>query len=164
MTPMVIVGIDPGLKTTGYGFIDFADGRSALLEAGIIEPNPQDLLPHKLIKVYQTLDQLIGRYKPSVMVLEKLYAHYKHPATAFVLGHVRGVICLLCAERNVTLIEQSVKRIRQTLTGYGNASKQQTQRMVAHVLKIDEHKLTLDSSDALALALGYVNLMRVRLP
>lgn len=164
MTPMVILGIDPGLKTTGYGFIDFEDGRSALLEAGIIEPNPKDFLPHKLTKVYQILDQLIGRHKPSVMVLEKLYAHYKHPATAFVLGHVRGVICLLCAERNVTLIEQSVKRIRQTLTGYGSASKQQTQRMVAHMLKIDEHKLTLDSSDALALALGYVNLMRVRLP
>ena len=92
------------------------------------------------------------------MVLEKLYAHYNHPVTACKLGHVRGVICLLCAQRKIKLVEHSVKRIRIALVGNGNASKLQTQQVVAHMLKIEQSQLTPDASDALALALGYVHI------
>ncbi len=70
----------------------------------------------------------------------------------------RGAICLLCAKKNIELAEHSVKRIRKALTGNGNATKNQTQRVVAHILNIDGNKLTLDASDALALALGYVRM------
>ena len=91
---MRIVGIDPGLKATGYGIIDFQDGRVKLVEAGIITPKSKDILPYKLNNVYQSLDQLFFAHKPDVMVLEKIYSHYKHPVTAFILGHLRGVICL----------------------------------------------------------------------
>jgi crossover junction endodeoxyribonuclease RuvC len=106
------------------------------------------------------LDGIIEQYQPEVLVLEKIYAHAKHPATAGKMGHVRGVICLLCASRQVKLVEHSVKRIRIALLGNGGATKLQTRSIVAQILKVDENKLTLDASDALALALGYISIER----
>lgn len=160
---MIILGVDPGLKATGYGFISYEGQQIRLVEAGTIEPKQKDVIPKRINNVYNNLDKLLGQYQPGVMILEKLYAHYKHPATAFVLGHVRGVICLLCARRNIKLVEYSVKRIRKAITGNGNASKLQTQRVVGHILRINASELTLDASDALALALGYVHIIRYQL-
>ena len=161
---MRILGVDPGLNTTGYGVIEIEASSSKtvkLIEAGIIRPRPSDLLPDRLNKIYQHLQNIIDEFTPGVMVLEKLYAHYRHPATACKMGHVRGVICLLCAQKNVEFSEYSVKRVRKSLVGEGAASKQQAQDWVARILKIDKKKLTLDASDALALALGYASMQRV---
>lgn len=166
---MRILGIDPGLKATGYGFIESFVTSSQkkinilpcqyniqLIETGTIEPKQTDLIQNRLFKIYEILAQLIDQHHPQVLVLEKLYAHSKHPITSSILGHARGVVCLLCAEKNIELVEHSPKRIRKAVTGNGNASKIQAKRMVAHQLNIDENKLNLDASDALALALGYV--------
>lgn len=153
---MRIVGIDPGTRATGYGFVESAGGHTKILEVGTIEPKKSDPLKDRIYKIYNILDQLIQQYKPDVLVLEKLYAHYKHPATSAIIGHVRGVICLLCAKDNLELLEYSVKRIRKAVTGNGSATKLQTRRMVAHIFSLDEEKLTLDASDALALSLGYI--------
>ena len=156
---MRILGIDPGLKVTGYGFVENNSNQPVrLLEAGIIQPKAKENLPARIHKIYSTLNDLSERYRPNVLVLEKLYAHYRHPTTASILGHVRGVICLLSAEKEILLAEHSVKRIRKALTGNGNASKQQTLRVVAQRLHLAEENLTLDASDALALALGYIDI------
>ena len=160
---MKILGIDPGFKATGYGCIEAGRQSVALIETGTIEPKQKDLIQNRIRKVYTILDDLIEEHKPQILVLEKLYAHYKHPVTASKLGHVRGVICLLCAQKNIELAEHSVKRIRKALTGNGNATKMQTRRVVADLLKIDEAKLTLDASDALALALGFVRMQSCQL-
>jgi crossover junction endodeoxyribonuclease RuvC len=158
---MKILGIDPGLKATGYGVIEVdKEGRIKPLEVGTIEPKAREILPVKLFKIHKNLDDIIARHKPDVLVVEKLYAHYKHPLTAAIMGHARGVICLLCAERNVELVEESPKRVRKAVVGNGNASKVQTQRVVANYLKIDAERLTLDASDALALALAYAHMNR----
>ena len=159
---MRILGVDPGLKATGYGLIDVERNQIALKEAGSIEPKSRDALENRIDCVYRNLDVLLQQYHPDVMVLEKLYTHYKHPTTACLLGHIRGVICLLCAQRRIQLKEYPVKRIRKALTGNGNASKLQTCQMVAHLLKIDGSQLGLDASDALALALGYVSILKSR--
>lgn len=155
---MRIIGIDPSLTATGYGCIESSAGTITLLETGTIEPRRSDLFPHRLEKIHTLLETIIAEHKPTVLVLEKLYGHSRHPMTASLLGHVRGVICLLCARAGLELVEHSVKRIRKSLTGNGNATKQQTRCVVAHILKIDEQKLTLDASDALALALGYTRM------
>jgi crossover junction endodeoxyribonuclease RuvC len=158
---MIILGIDPGLKATGYGLIELADGRTTLLEAGTIDPNPKNTIQEKIDAIYQNLEELAREYRPDVLVLEKLYSHARHPATSITMGHARGVICLLSKRCGIDLNECSVKRIRKALTGNGNASKEQTRAVVAHILSIDQKKLTLDASDALALALGYVNMQRL---
>jgi crossover junction endodeoxyribonuclease RuvC len=155
---MRILGIDPGLKATGYGCIEVNNRSVTLHETGTIEPKEKDFIQNRIQKVHKILGGLIEEYKPQVLVLEKLYAHYKHPITACKLGHVRGVICLLCAQKNIELVEHSVKRIRKALTGNGNATKVQTRDVVADILKIDGAKLPLDASDALALALGYMRM------
>lgn len=160
---MRILGVDPGLKTTGYGVIEISQvvNRSVrLLETGTIEPSVSDSLPEKLSNIHKNLDAIIAEHSPEVMILEKLYAHYKHPTTASILGHARGVICLVCAQRGIQLVEQSVKRIRKALVGNGSATKEQTKAVVAHILKFNPEKITLDASDALALALGYAHLQR----
>ncbi len=155
---MRILGIDPGLKITGYGLLDFNAHKIKLLEAGTIEPKPKELFQKRIHTVYRNLDEILKNHRPDVLILEKLYAHVKHPMTASIMGHVRGVICLLCAQQDIKLVEYPVKRIRQALAGNGNASKNQVRALIAHRLRIDERKLTLDTSDALALALGYVHI------
>ncbi|MCK5581445.1 MAG: crossover junction endodeoxyribonuclease RuvC [Candidatus Omnitrophica bacterium] len=155
---MRILGVDPGLKATGYGVVDVRAKhlqQVELLETGTIEPEQKGDFQNRIIKIHKNLDDVINQYSPQVMVLEKLYSHYRHPTTACILGHVRGVICLLSAQHQLQLVEHSVKRIRKALVGNGSATKQQTRSTVAHILKIDAQKLTLDASDALALALGY---------
>ncbi len=153
---MKVLGVDPALRITGYGIVDIQNQKIKLIEAGIIKPKIKDPLEKRLNTIYMNLSDIIKQHKPEVMVLEKLYTHFRHPTTASILGHVRGVICILCAQHNVKLVEHSVRRIRQRLVGRGGASKLQTQGMVAHVLNISEKNLTPDASDALALALGYV--------
>ena len=160
---MRILGVDPGLGATGYGIIDVLGKpiqQIKLLEAGTIEPQPREQLSEKLNKIYSNLHDILEQFKPEVMILEKLYAHYKHPTTACIMGHARGVIVLLCAQKKIAVVEESVKRIRKALVGNGNANKQQTREVVAHILKIDPQKLPLDASDALALALGYAHVVR----
>ena len=139
-----------------------ADGRVTALEVGSIEPKQRELVQVKLLKIHKHLTDIVVRQKPDVIALEKLYAHYKHPLTASIMGHARGVICLVCAEQNIELAEHSVKRIRKAVVGNGNATKQQTQRVVANFLKIDALRLTLDASDALALALGHASMARFK--
>ena len=158
-----VVGIDPGLRATGYGFIDLQGNKVSLIDTGTIEPRQKDPVSLRLERIYCTLDLLLSKHRPQVMVLEKLYAHHQHPTTATILGHARGVICLLAAQHKIGLIEQSVKRIRKAVTGNGNASKQQTQRMVGQILKIDAASLALDASDALALAIGYCSLKECKI-
>ena len=160
---MRIVGIDPGLNATGYGVIDLVNGRLKVLEAGTIEPNPKAPFAERIAKVHQHLSALLTAHKPDAVVLEKLYAHYKHPTTACILGHVRGVICLSTAQHKVTLVEHSVKRIRKALVGNGNATKQQTQAFVKRLLNIERTEMALDASDALALALGHAHMLKFKL-
>jgi len=156
---MRILGVDPGLTTTGYGVID-TEGRQdvRLIETGVIQPQRAALMPERLATVSRNLDTVIAEHSPRIMVLEKLYAHYKHPSTAFVIGHVRGVICLCGETRGLMLVEHSVKRIRKALIGQGNATKEQARHAVAKMLNISIAKLPLDASDALALAIGYARM------
>jgi crossover junction endodeoxyribonuclease RuvC len=161
---MKILGVDPGLRRTGYGLVAVtAQSPIKLVEAGTIEPDEKDLFENRIHKIHLNLDKIISAHNPDVMVLEKLYAHHKHPTTATVLGHVRGVICLLCAQRKIKLIEHSVKRIRKSLVGNGNATKEQTRALIANLFKINAAQLTLDASDALALALGHAHMIRIKI-
>ncbi|MFH0753654.1 MAG: crossover junction endodeoxyribonuclease RuvC [Candidatus Omnitrophota bacterium] len=158
---MKVMGIDPGLKATGYGVVVLVKNeRPVVIEAGVITPDSRVPLQEKLLKIHQHLTDIVDRQKPDVVVLEKIYSHTAHPMTAAVMGHARGVICLVCAQKGVVLKEESPKRVRKAVVGNGNASKEQTRRVVAGFLNIDPQKLTLDTSDALALALGYTGMIR----
>ena len=152
---MIILGIDPALSVTGYGAIDAKKNSISLLEAGIISTHPKDALPKRLDKIYRGVKKLISDTKPDVMVLEKLYVHYRHPTTAYILGQARGVICLACATEDIALVEYSATRVKKAIVGKGLASKSQVQRMVASTLNLNSLPKYNDVTDALALAIAH---------
>lgn len=161
---MRILGIDPGLITTGFGIVEVGGpGKSKLLEAGTIKPNARAKFEERIFKVHSHIAAIIEENQPDAIVLEKLYAHYKHPATACVLGHVRGVICLAVAQSKTPLTEYSVKRVRQALVGNGNATKPQVQEFIKRLFNIPKVSMALDTSDALALALGHAHMLKLKI-
>ncbi|MCX5703111.1 MAG: crossover junction endodeoxyribonuclease RuvC [Candidatus Omnitrophica bacterium] len=160
---MKILGVDPALSITGYGVIYAENNKLSLLEAGIISTFPKEILTRRLEKIYCGVIKLISDTCPDVLVLEKIYTHYRHPTTAYLLGEARGVICLACAEKNVPLVEYGATRVKKAIVGRGLASKQQVQRMVASVLKLNSVPKYTDVTDALALAIAHSYIMRSKI-
>ena len=160
---MRIMGIDPGLITTGFGVVDVKSGNVKIIEAGTIEPDPKAPFAQRLLKIHVHITTILQAHHPDVVVLEKLYSHSKHPATSTLLGHARGVIVLSVAQQKIELVEWSVKRIRKALIGNGNATKIQMQEFVKRLLNIKSPGFKLDASDALSLALGHAHMLRYNL-
>lgn len=152
---MIILGVDPALAITGYGVIRANKNDLSLVEAGIISTSAGDLLPRRLDKIYRGIIKLISDTHPDILVLEKLYAHYRHPTTAFILGEARGVICLACATRNIPMTEYAATRVKKAIVGEGLASKYQVQRMVVSTLSLNAIPRYTDVTDALALAIAH---------
>lgn len=150
---MRILGIDPGLGTTGYGIID---GNSfKVIEAGTIRTRAGSPVQERIKKIFDEISCIIEEYQPGVLVLEKIYSHYKHPATAILMGHARAMACLVCGKFNIKLINYPSTRIKKVITGNGHASKAQVQRMVQGLLKLKKIPEPVDVSDALAMAITY---------
>ncbi len=160
---MRILGIDPALTVTGYGAIDFIKNNLSLIEAGVIITSSKQAMPERLKRIANAVNKLISDINPEVVVLEKLYVHYRHPTTAYVLGQARGVICLVCAENKIPLAEYAATRVKKAVVGQGLASKYQVQRMVAGILGIKELPKYNDVTDALALAIAHSYILRVKL-
>jgi crossover junction endodeoxyribonuclease RuvC len=152
---MRILGIDPALTISGYGVIDNLKNRLALVEAGIIRTSPGQPLTERLKKIHRGMAKLILDTRPDVAVLEKLYAHYRHPTTAYLLGQARGVILLSCAAGNVPVVEYAATRVKKAIVGQGLASKYQVQKMVASILDLKSLPKFTDVTDALALAIAH---------
>ncbi|MBN1912950.1 MAG: crossover junction endodeoxyribonuclease RuvC [Candidatus Omnitrophica bacterium] len=152
---MVILGIDPALAITGYGAVESGRNGLFLKEAGIIKTSSRQELSDRLSKIYRSMVRLIIDTRPDVLVLEKLYAHYRHPTTAYLLGQARGVICLASAENNLPLAEYAATRVKKAVVGKGQASKAQVQRMVAGLLNLKSLPKYNDVTDALALAIAH---------
>lgn len=154
---MRILGIDPGLKLTGYGIIDCSGAASlrcpALVDAGVIRLDAKTQLPSRLHELYRELDALFEEYRPDICAVEMLYAHYKHPRTAIMMGHARGVI-LLAAQRHAAAIKQfPANRVKQSISGHGHAGKGQIQRAIQLTWNLPQPPNPPDVADALAIAL-----------
>ena len=159
---MLILGIDPGLNITGYGLIEVKDKGFRLRDSGFIKTQLKDRLPKRLLEIHTALGELIDKYKPQAMVLEKLYAHVKHPVTASLLGHARGVICMLAAQKNIPFFEYPATQVKKMTTGSGHASKIQIQKMIEHALGVQRESLgPVDTTDAISLAITHAHILRV---
>ena len=153
---MKILGIDPGLGTTGYGLIEHKEGKIRLIEAGVIQTSPKSPVSDRLTHIDRGLSEVFEAYHPSVVVLEKLYSHYRHPTTALLMGHARGIACLASGRYGVPLKNLGATRIKKALTGNGHASKSQIQRMVQSLLRLKKLPEPADVADALAMAIGFI--------
>ncbi len=158
---MKVLGVDPGLRVTGYGVLESSgSGRPRVLEAGIVNAKTPDGISERLRKIYRSLSEVIEEFEPDVLVIEKLYAHYDHPATAILMGHARGVVCLLSGIYGVPLISVSSTHVKKAVTGHGHAKKMQMQRMVQHALGLARLPEPPDVADAMAVALAYLSTVK----
>lgn len=166
---MRIVGIDPGLRITGYGCIDVVDGAVSLVEAGVfrlgkaLNKSERDAVEfrvgdaHSISSRLSELDRdfrvMLDRLRPEVVAVEALFAHYKHPATAIVMGHSRGILLLAIRQLGMHLLEFKPTMVKKSVTGNGLAKKDQVQLAVRAMLGLTEVPEPPDMADALAVAL-----------
>jgi crossover junction endodeoxyribonuclease RuvC len=151
--PVRIVGIDPGLRLSGYGIVDYEAPHPKLVDGGVIKLNAKSPLAERLVELEKELCELLDEFKPAVCAVEQLYAHYAHPRTAILMGHARGVI-LVVAQRLGLRVEQfPANRIKQSVVGHGHASKTQMQRAIQSFWKLPRVLEPPDVADALAVAL-----------
>jgi len=158
---MRILGIDPGLNITGYGLIEAKNNNFKLIEAGTIKTSSKEGIQKRLLKIYVNIADLIDEYHPSVLVLEKLYSHYRHPVTALLMGHARGIICLACGQKGIQLVNYPSTRIKKAVVGKGHASKEQISSMVKNLLGLRSTPDSNDVTDALAVAISHAHIERI---
>jgi crossover junction endodeoxyribonuclease RuvC len=150
---MRILGIDPGLNTTGYGVIDVGGRQMRLVEAGVVWGKTKGSLTARVQEIYDGVADVIRSLAPEALALEKLYAHYERPTTAILMGHARGVIVLAAAQAGIAVHDYAATQVKKTLTGNGRAPKGQMQLAVQRELRLSALPEPPDVADALAIAL-----------
>ncbi len=157
---MRVLGIDPGLNTTGYGVLDFSAGQPRLVEAGVVRGKANASLAERVQEIHDGIADVIATLKPDVLAIEELYSHYDHPTTAILMGHARGVIVLAAAQASIAVTNYPSTQIKKTITGNGHAAKWQMQEAIRRELNLPEVPEPPDVADALAIALCHCYLSR----
>lgn len=154
---MILLGVDPGLQVCGYAVIRREGAHEKLLEAGVIRTNGEKSLEERLDQIAGDFSSLLDKFHPAIVAVEELYAHYKHPRTAILMGHARGVILQLAASAGAQVRHFSATRIKKSLTGSGRAGKAQMQRAIQSTLGLPRLPEPPDVADAIAIALCCAN-------
>ena len=148
---MRIIGIDPGTARLGFGIIDAGDGYAAV-DYGTIETSAKVAMAQRLLELYEALTHLITTHSPESMAIEQLFFS-RNVTTAIAVGQARGVALLAAAQAGIPVTEYTPAEVKQAISGYGNADKQQVQFMVQLLLELDTVPYPDDAADALAVAL-----------
>ncbi len=158
---MIILGIDPGTATLGFGVIENKEKRKVrTLDYGCIITKPDLSDPERLKKINNQLNRIIREYKPDVLAVENLY-FFKNLKTAMPVSQAKGVVLLTAAKKKIPVYEFTPLQVKMTITGYGRAEKKQVQKMIQTMLNLEEkpkdkNKRKDDATDALGIALCYV--------
>lgn len=155
---MRILGVDPALRTTGYGVIERSSRRVRLVEAGVVTPRNGGTLEQRLCELHEAIAEVIEQTRPSILVIEDLYTTYKNPRTAILMGHARGVLFLASGQAGIAVHTMGHAHVKRALVGSGAARKEQVGAMVAQLLGLRALPKPHDVSDALALALAFDNI------
>lgn len=146
----IILGIDPGSRTTGYGVIAVENRRLTYLDSGCIK-TPEGPLSGRLLEIFNGVCHLMETYAPQEVAIEQVFMH-ENASSALKLGHARGVAMVACASHRVRVYEYSPRQVKQAVVGYGAAQKEQVKQMVVRLLSLSKAPQT-DASDALAIAI-----------
>ena len=150
---MRILGIDPGIATLGFGVIDKdKNGNSVAVDYGVVKTPKEESLPVRLAMLEEGINRVIEKYSPDEIAMEELFFS-KNITTGIAVAHARGVAMLTCVKHCGKLYEYTPMQIKQALTGYGKADKQQIQQVVTSLLKLKTVPKPDDAADALAIAL-----------
>ena len=150
---MIILGIDPGLATLGWGIIEKdAKGNCRAVDYGVVLTPKEEGLPVRLAMLEEGITRILDKFQPDEIAMEELFFS-KNITTGIAVAHARGVAMLACVKRCGKLYEYTPMQIKQALTGYGKADKKQMQTVVASLLKLKAVPKPDDAADALAVAL-----------
>ena len=158
---MVILGIDPGLATLGYGVIEANAGKYRLIQYGTVTTAAGQPLPSRLRSIYQGVSQLMEIYHPDEVAFEELFFS-KNITTGMAVSAARGVALVAVANQTENLYEYTPMQIKQAVTGYGGADKHQVQHMVKLLLHMEDIARPDDAADAIAVALTHANSMQAK--
>lgn len=150
---MIILGIDPGSRLTGWGLLEHSNNNSAYLASGTLRLGAERPLAERLLRLAEGLEELLARHRPQACAIEQIFSA-KNARSALVLGHARGVILCAMARQGVDLHEYSPTQVKQAIVGGGRASKSQIQLMVGALLA-RKGDFQEDEADALAVALTH---------
>jgi crossover junction endodeoxyribonuclease RuvC len=157
---MLVVGIDPGTATTGYGFVRETDqGDLEVVDFGVILTQAGELPEVRLLQLHNRLNELILRHLPDSGAVEKLFFQ-RNVSTAIAVGQARGVVLLSFAEAAIPVAEYTPLEVKQAVVGYGGAEKNQVQQMVKALLQLSEIPRPDDAADALAIAICHLHSSR----
>lgn len=156
---MKVLGIDPGLATVGYGFLEKKGEIVEAQDYGYISTSPDFDLSQRLLIIYKSVKLLIDRFSPDVLAVEKLF-FCKNTGTALQVGEARGAIFTAAAEKEIPIREYTPLQVKQAVAGYGRAKKKQVQEMVCLLLKLPQVPSPDDTADALAVALCHLQSLR----
>lgn len=153
---MVILGLDPGFRDTGFGIIEKNGNNLKHIAHGSIQTSPKDFFPIRLQKLHQELKALIDLYQPHRIAIERLF-FAQNAKTALEVGEARGVLLLTAVQEKKEIIEFTPLQVKLAVSGYGKADKKQIQQMVKILLKLDSIPKPDDAADALAIAICAAN-------
>lgn len=156
-TPTRILGVDPGLRVTGYGLIEIVGPTHRLIEGGVIRIPEDASLPDRLAGLHRDMGQVIDDLEPSLVAVESVFTHPDRAGTGVRMAHARGVILLAAAQRRLPVREHAPAQVKKALTGDGSADKARMQAAVASVCGLDRPPEPSDVADALAIALCAAN-------
>ncbi len=157
---MLVLGVDPGTATTGYGLVKESARVPVMVAYGCIRTSKDLEMPQRLEIISNELSGIINKYAPDVVAVEKLF-FAANSKTAIKVGEARGVILHTAAVSGRKVAEYTPLQVKQALTGYGAADKKQIQFMVKNLLKLDEIPKPDDAADALAIAICHLNSYRI---
>ena len=153
---MIVLGIDPGTASLGYGIVERTGGRLRAIDYGTLTTSPDLPLPARLAQIHAVVAELIETHHPDLVAVERLFFS-RNVQTAFAVGQARGVVLLAAAQAGVDVREATPSEIKLGVTGYGSADKGQVARMVTVILELAEVPTPDDTSDALATAICIAN-------
>ena len=153
---MIILGFDPGLATLGFGVIESDGHRHKMIEYGVISTPAKTPTPIRLRNIYTDVQTVIDRFKPDAIAIEELFFN-NNVKTAINVAQARGVILLTCVKECGRLYEYTPLQIKQAITGYGRADKNQVQQMTKSMLGLDKVPKPDDTADALAIAICHAH-------
>lgn len=150
---MIVLGVDPGAATTGYGVVARAGGGAvSLIECGVVRTDPHTPLPDRLRQIYDGLSEVIARHAVDAMAVEGVF-YAKNARTSIILGHARGAILLAATLRELPVFEYAPAEVKNAVVGTGRATKEQVQFMVQRALRLRTPPAPADAADGVAVAL-----------
>ncbi|MFN7094211.1 MAG: crossover junction endodeoxyribonuclease RuvC [Burkholderiales bacterium] len=156
---MRVLGIDPGLRNTGFGVVDIIDNKPYYIISGIIATKATDPLAERLKTILVGITSIILETKPQIASIEKVFVN-NNPQSTLLLGQARGVAIAACVQQEIAVAEYTALQVKQSVVGYGHAEKNQVGKMVKYLLNLNGEPKA-DAADALAVALAHSHYSKI---